>query len=194
MALALTAGCLLALAGVPAVTNASAAAPEQALSPAFRKQLRAAARQIGGFKKPFQARVWLLDMSTRLKNYVPDADRRTRLLKIVHRQARRHDLDPQLVLAVMTVESHFQRFAISSAGARGLMQIMPFWKKVIGRNRDNLFNVQTNLRYGCTILAHYLEMEDGNMTRALARYNGSLGSYRYPGLVYEALRRQWAVR
>ena len=103
-------------------------------------------------------------------------------------------LPPELVLALIQVESRFDRFAISSAGAQGLMQIMPFWLKQIGRPGDNLFKSTTNLRMGCTILRYYLDKEKGDMTRALARYNGSLGSHVYPNLVYSALRTRWAKR
>lgn len=177
----------------PRAANASAAVPNHALSTGFRHQLVAAAKHTSGFDNQFQARVWLLDMSTRLKKYVPKPARREALLKQVHTQARRAGINPQLVLAVIQVESRFKRFAISASGARGLMQIMPFWKKTVGRSRDNLFRMQTNLRYGCTILAHYLKIEHGNRVRALERYNGSLGSYSYPERVDRVLRRHWAV-
>ncbi len=177
----------------PRTAIAGAAVPEHALSARFRRQLVAAAQHASGFENQFKARVWLLDMSTRLRQYVPTPSRREALLKQVHMQARRAGINPQLVMAVIQVESRFKRFAISPSGARGLMQIMPFWKKTIGRNRDNLFQMQTNLRYGCTILAHYLKVEHGNRVRALERYNGSLGSPYYPERVDQALRRHWAV-
>jgi soluble lytic murein transglycosylase-like protein len=106
-------------------------------------------------------------------------------------EASRAKLPPELVLAVIQVESNFDRFAISEAGARGLMQVMPFWLKELGRPDDNLFDAQTNLRFGCTILRYYLDREKGNRVRALARYNGSIGSFRYPNLVFAALRDKW---
>lgn len=134
---------------------------------------------------------WLETMSRRLESRVPDGEIRRRLLGKLHEEALRADLEPELVLAVIEVESNFDRFAISSAGARGLMQVMPFWLETIGQPGDNLFRVATNLRFGCTILRHYLDVEDGNLTRALARYNGSLGQTWYPDRVYDALQQRW---
>ena len=109
----------------------------------------------------------------------------------MHYEATRADLPPELVLAVIETESNFNRWAISVVGARGLMQIMPFWLKEIGREDDNLFTVSTNLRFGCTILRHYLDREKGNISRALGRYNGSLGKVKYPNKVLDKLRRNW---
>lgn len=143
------------------------------------------------FTDRFEAEVWLLDMSQRLEKVVPDDEQRIRLLKAIHYEATRAGLPPELVLAVIQVESYFDRWAISVAGAQGLMQIMPFWLDEIGRPEDNLFHVQTNLRMGCTILKYYLDMERGDLTRALGRYNGSLGKFKYPSKVYEALRSHW---
>lgn len=143
------------------------------------------------FADRFEGQVWLMDMANRLAKRVPDPDQRVELLKLVYLEAGRADLPPELVLAVIDVESNFDRFAISSAGARGLMQVMPFWLKEIGRPNDNLFEVSTNLRFGCTILRHYLEIEKGNVQRALARYNGSLGKLWYPNRVMRALHRRW---
>jgi soluble lytic murein transglycosylase-like protein len=130
-------------------------------------------------------------MSQRLKQKLPDESRRLEWLRFIHREAARAKLPPELVLSVIQIESNFDRFAISEAGARGLMQVMPFWLKELGRADDNLFDVQTNLRFGCTILRYYLDMEKGDTVRALARYNGSLGSNRYPNLVFAALRNKW---
>ncbi len=143
----------------------------------------------------FDAEVWLVDMSQRLKNRLKyrqvEEQNLLHLLQLIHHEARRAKLSPELVLAVIQVESNFDRFAISSAGARGLMQVMPFWLKELGRPEDNLFDLQTNLRFGCTILRYYLDMEKENITRALARYNGSRGSYRYPSKVFKAQRTTW---
>lgn len=172
-----------------------AATPGQALSetadPQLKQRLIAALSEAEGFVDRFDAEVWLLDMSSRLSKRIPNERERLELLRLLHQEAVRADLPPELVLAVIQVESNFDRFAISVAGARGLMQVMPFWLEELGRPDDNLFDVQTNLRFGCTILRYYLDMENGDRTRALARYNGSLGSYRYPNLVYAALRNKW---
>ena len=109
-------------------------------------------------------------------------------------KAKRVNIEPELVLAVIDVESRFNPWAISSVGAQGLMQIMPFWLKEIGRPNDSLFDMRTNLRMGCTILSYYLKIEKGSLPRALARYNGSLGSWIYPDLVFNALRNRWYKR
>jgi soluble lytic murein transglycosylase-like protein len=143
------------------------------------------------FKDRFDAEVWMSDMSRRLESRINDPQERLTILKMVHYEATRAGLDPELVLALINVESNFDRFAISSAGARGLMQIMPFWLNEIGRPDDNLFNINTNLRFGCTILGIYLKREKGNMYQALARYNGSVGKRWYPDRVYIALSKRW---
>jgi soluble lytic murein transglycosylase-like protein len=114
------------------------------------------------------------------------------LLRSVHYEAKRAGLDPQLVLGLMQVESSFRKYAVSSAGARGYMQVMPFWVKLIGRQDDSLFDLRTNLRYGCTILRHYLDIEKGDLYRALGRYNGSLGKPEYPNMVRAAWQNQWS--
>lgn len=170
----------------------SDAQPE--VNPELRKALMAAVSQSKDFPHRFAAEVWLKDMSTRLAPQVADIERRLKLLRLVHAEATRADLSPNLVLAVIQVESSFNRYAISSAGARGLMQVMPFWKDEIGQPDDNMFHIQTNLRYGCTILKFYLQREHGNITRALARYNGSLGQTWYPARVRRALNRYWYKR
>ncbi len=144
-----------------------------------------------GFTDRFDAEVWLMDMSTRMAEQVPDPLERLEILKYVHREASRVDLQPELVLAVIHVESNFDHYAISSVGARGLMQIMPFWLREIGHPNDNLFDIQTNLRFGCTILSYYLKVEKGDLFRALGRYNGSLGKAAYPNKVFKAMSSQW---
>jgi soluble lytic murein transglycosylase-like protein len=131
---------------------------------------------------------WLLAMSDRLAPRIPDAKFRVELLKTLHYEATRAGLDPQLVLGIVFVESGFKKYAVSSAGARGLMQVMPFWIDVIGQPMDNLFHLRMNLRYGCVILRHYLDLERGDLYRALGRYNGSLGRPEYPNLVLAAWR------
>lgn len=134
---------------------------------------------------------WLRDMSARLARYVPDAGERERLLVNIQYESSRAGLDTQVVLGLIEVESAFRQYAISSVGARGLMQVMPFWKKHIGQPSHNLFDIRTNLRYGCTILRHYNNVERGNLVRALARFNGSLGSSKYPNAVLGAWRNRW---
>jgi len=130
-------------------------------------------------------------MSEKLARFVPDEVARVQILKTVHYEATRAGLDPQLVLSVIQVESAFRKYAVSRASARGFMQVMPFWTKLIGDEDDNLFHLRTNLRYGCTILRHYLDIEKGALFRALGRYNGSLGKAPYPNLVLRAWRRNW---
>ena len=140
------------------------------------------------FGDPEDGYRWLLSMSDRLAKRIPDEKFRVELLKTVHYEATRAGLDPQLVLGVLHVESGFKKYAVSKAGARGLMQVMPFWVDLIGRKDDNLFHLRTNIRYGCVILRHYLDLEKGNLYRALGRYNGSLGNPDYPNLVLAAWR------
>ena len=157
----------------------------------LRLVLQQAVKDSDSFDDRFDAEVWLVDMSNRLKKKVKKPEQRLNLLRQIHREASRAELHPELVLAVIDVESNFDRFAISSAGAQGLMQVMPFWLKEIGKPRDSLFNVRTNLRMGCTILKYYLKKEKGDLTRALARYNGSLGRYKYPNKVFKLLNKRW---
>ena len=145
------------------------------------------------FATQYEADVWLNEMSRRLQKRIPDADSRFNLLRTVHYEATRAGLDPQLVLGLVEVESGFKKYAISRAGARGYMQVMPFWTKEIGMPKDNLFHLRTNLRYGCTILRHYLDIEKGDLYRALGRYNGSLGRPEYPNLVRAAWHNNWAL-
>lgn len=134
---------------------------------------------------------WLDAMAARLSSRLADAGERRDFLKTVHYEASRAGLDPQLVLSLIEVESAFRKYAVSSAKARGYMQVMPFWVDLIGRPGDNLFHLRTNLRYGCTILRHYVDIEKGDLFRALGRYNGSLGQARYPDLVREAWQQRW---
>lgn len=143
------------------------------------------------FTSSLEADNWLNDMSRRLEKRMPDQAARLDFLKTVHYEATRAGLDPQLVLGLIQVESGFKKYAVSSAGARGYMQVMPFWVKLIGANENNLFHIRTNLRYGCTILRHYLDIEKGDLYRALGRYNGSLGRPEYPTLVVGAWRHGW---
>ena len=159
--------------------------------PELREVLRAAANESPSFTDRFHAEVWLTDMSARLAKQVADPGERIEILTLVHMEASRVELPPELILAVIEVESNFDRYAISVAGARGLMQIMPFWKEELGRPGDNLLHTDTNLRYGCTILRYYLDKENGDLRRALGRYNGSLGKRKYPNKVIDKLSRKW---
>lgn len=136
---------------------------------------------------------WLQTTSKRLERHIPDATERENFLTTVHYEATRAGLDPQMVLGVIYVESRFRKYAVSRAGARGYMQVMPFWVDLIGESQQNLFSLRTNLRYGCTILRHYLDIERGDLYRALGRYNGSLGKSRYPNAVLSAWHDGWGV-
>ena len=143
--------------------------------------------------KDLDTRAWVRAMTRRVVGRFPDEDAAREFLALVRYEAMRAGLDPHLVLAVIDVESRFRKYAVSSAGARGLMQVMPFWVRELGDSGHNLFHERTNLRYGCTILRHYLDRENGNMARALARYNGSLGQSDYSNRVLKALRDRWAL-
>lgn len=147
--------------------------------------------QADSFLDKYDAEVWLVDMSGRLERYVNNPKERLQILRQVHRLASAHEIQPSLVLAVMEVESHFDRFAVSRVGAQGVMQVMPFWKNEIGRPEDNLTDIETNITYGVTILKHYLDRENGRWPEALARYNGSYGSYRYSIKVMDAWQNRW---
>ena len=143
------------------------------------------------FASQAEGAVWLAEMSRRLMKHIPDDITRQDFLITVQYEATRAGLDPQLVLGVIQVESRFRKYAVSKAGARGYMQVMPFWTRLIGDESQNLFNLRTNLRYGCTILRHYLTIEHGDTFRALARYNGTLGKSRYPDNVLRAWSGNW---
>lgn len=160
--------------------------------PELRAALRKAIASAESFDNRFDAEVWLLDMSTRLESFMSNPAARLNFLKLVHAEATLAGLEPEFVLAVIEVESRFKRFAISPVGALGYMQVMPFWLEELDLADADLFDAQTNLRFGCTILRHYLDREKGDKTRALARYNGSLGSYRYPQKVYAAFDQRWS--
>jgi soluble lytic murein transglycosylase-like protein len=170
---------------------AGSAMAESGPDPELREALRAAANDAESFTDRFHAEVWLTDMSQRLARQVKDPEERINILKLVHMEATRADLPPELILAVIETESNFDHYAISVAGAIGLMQIMPFWLEEIGRPDDNLLHIDTNLRYGCTILKFYLDKEKGDLRRALGRYNGSLGRRKYPNKVIDKLSQKW---
>lgn len=167
----------------------------RASAPAFDSELRDFLKQTisqaNSFKDKYDAEVWLVDMSTRLSRFVKDPQKRLHLLRSVHREAKAANLKPDLVLAVIEIESRFNRFAVSRVGAQGLMQVMPFWKDEIGRPEDNLTDIETNLRYGCRILQFYIQKERGHISSALARYNGSYGKTWYPEKVMTAWQDRW---
>jgi len=133
---------------------------------------------------------WLGEMSQRLKKKIPDNQTRIEFLETTWYEAKRAGLDPAMVLGLIQVESAFRKYATSVVGARGLMQVMPFWSRIIGDNdAQKLFNMTTNLRYGCSILRMYIDMEGGNLYMALGRYNGSRGQSEYPNLVLSAWKK-----
>jgi soluble lytic murein transglycosylase-like protein len=190
-ALALAAA--IALAPTPARAGAQA---EEALAPSVVTVL---ARSISDRPVPSdyasraEVKAWLAATDSKLAPRVADARERRELLATVHYEATRAGLDPQLVLGVIHHESGFKKYAISVADARGYMQVMPFWTRLIGSTEHNLFHLRTNLRYGCVILRHYLDRESGSLFRALGRYNGSLGRSEYPQAVLAAMRRYEAA-
>ncbi len=162
-----------------------------ATDPILRERLREAMQDSTSFPDEFDAQVWLTDMAIRLGNQVADPEERVQILKRAHQEASRAELPPEMVLAVIDIESAFDAYAVSVAGAQGLMQVMPFWLDEIGQPGDRLIEINTNLRMGCTILKYYFDMESGDWTRALARYNGSLGSRKYPEKVLNRLQSRW---
>ena len=133
-------------------------------------------------------------MSQRLHQHIPDEKERLDILRLVYRESKRHGLMPELVLAVIDVESRFDPLALSSKGAMGLMQVMPFWAAELGAMVGDLFDIHTNIRFGCLILRHYLDKERGDLLPALQRYNGSLGQPTYPALIVAAFRSRWMPR
>jgi soluble lytic murein transglycosylase-like protein len=186
----------LLLAGLLACGAAAHAGnqSEEALADSVRLAL---AQAVTGARPPqpqfrdIQERIhylyWRGDMSERLKKKLPDAQMRLDLLGAVWYEATRAGLDPALVLGLIQVESAFRKYALSQVGAHGYMQVMPFWTRVIGdSDRSKLFHMQTNLRYGCSILRMYINMEGGNLFLALGRYNGSRGRPEYPNAVLRA--------
>ena len=168
---------------------------EEPLSNSVRSMLQKSIGDLGAPKLIFASQTegndWLNEMSQRLQKRLPDATYREDFLRSVHYEATRAGLDPQLVLGLIQVESGFKKYAFSSVGARGYMQVMPFWVRSIGTPEQNLFHLRLNLRYGCTILRHYIDIEHGDLYRALGRYNGSLGKPQYPNLVVGAWRKHW---
>lgn len=184
---------VIVLASFLALVSASHSASVEPPSSEAKEQLRQAISSTPSFSDRFDAEVWLVDMSSRLERHIQNPQERLAILRLVHHYATQAQISPQLVLSVIEVESRFDRFAISSAGAQGLMQVMPFWKKEIGTPQDNLTHIETNLKYGCSILSHYLKKEKGGLIQALARYNGSYNQTWYPERVLLAWEKHWFI-
>lgn len=184
--------CVLALSALAMAQESIPGDARSGADPQLRKILVDAVANANSFEDRFAAEVWLTDMSRRLARQVPNPDERLEILKIVHHEATRSDVAPELVLAVIDVESNFDRYAISSASALGLMQIMPFWVKEVGRqDKNELFDMRFNILLGCKILKYYLDLENGDLVRGLGRYNGSLGRRWYADRVIDRLRTKW---
>ena len=180
----------LALVLAAALAPAAARADRQ-MDPELRSVIAAAMKPSQCFEDRYEQAVWLAYMEPRLGRYVKDPEERGQILLHVHCEAKRVDLPPELVLAVMDVESRFNRYAVSSAGAVGLMQVMPFWPSQLGMSNSQLIRVAENVRMGTTILGYYLRKERGDYQRALQRYNGSLGRPDYSDLVLDRLVTRW---
>jgi soluble lytic murein transglycosylase-like protein len=175
----------------PVSANSPDLNQRQPINDELKTELKQAILAADSFEDRFDAEVWLTAMAHKLKRYVKNPKERLTILRKVHKEAKRAGLEPELVLAVIQIESAFDPYAISVVGAQGMMQVMPFWKKEIGRVDDNLINIDTNLRYGTTILKHYIDREKGNIATGLARYNGSYGSYKYSRKVMNAWFDRW---
>lgn len=174
------------LAGIITLGSSTLAQTEQ-VDPELRQALSQAVQNSASFVDQYEAQVWLVPRSSWLELYVEDPQERVNLLTAIHAESIRANLDPDLVMSLIEIESGFDPYAVSRSGAQGLMQVMSFWKSELGRPEDNLTDIATNLRYGCAILAYYLEMETGELEPALARYNGSHGQSWYSDRVLTAL-------
>jgi soluble lytic murein transglycosylase-like protein len=168
---------------------------EEAMSASVRASLQRALADTAvtrtAFRNMADETAWLKEMSRRLAKRMPDEAERVEFLTTLHWEASRAGVDPQLMLGLIQVESGFRKYAVSPVGARGYTQVMPFWVRTIGSPDHNLFQLRTNLRYGALILRHYIDIERGDLFRALGRYNGSLGRPEYPNLVVGAWKRHW---
>ncbi len=186
----------LLLAALLLVPSAHAGAQrEEKLSASMRASLQRSLADTAvtrtAFRDPADEAAWLKEMSRRLAKRMPDETERVEFLTTLHWEASRAGIDPQLMLGLIQVESGFRKYAVSPVGARGYTQVMPFWIKLIGSPDQDLFQLRTNLRYGAVILRHYIDIEQGDLYRALGRYNGSLGQPDYPYLVVNAWKRNW---
>jgi len=182
--------CILCLVSLAALPLGSARADRQ-MDPELRGVIAEVIAPTECFEDKYDRAVWFASMEPRLARYVQDTNERAQILHDVHCEAKRVDIPPELVLAVMDVESRFNRFAVSSAGAVGLMQVMPFWPRELGMGNEQLVRITDNVRMGTTILGYYLRKERGNYQRALQRYNGSLGRPTYSDMVIDRLVSRW---
>jgi soluble lytic murein transglycosylase-like protein len=185
----ITALSLLVLAALPW----AAARADRQMDPELRGVIAAAIEPTRCFEDKYERAVWFATMEPRLLRYVENDKDREAILHAVHCEAKRVNIPPELVLAVMDVESRFDRYAVSSAGAVGLMQVMPFWPRELGMTNDQLVRIADNVRMGTTILGFYLRKERGDYQRALQRYNGSLGRPKYSDLVIDRLATRWTI-
>ena len=189
--------CIAVLIGSAPAPAFAGAQKYETLSDSVRSSLSAAIAdgrpprvQITDIKERLAYLEWLGEMSERMKKRMPDYQSRREMLETIYYESKRAGLDPALMLGLIQVESGFHKFAISTAGARGLTQVMPFWTGLIGDgDAKKLFVMQVNIRYGCTVFRHYLDIEQGDYFRALGRYNGSLGKAEYPNMVLGAWKR-----
>ena len=181
--------CCYTLHGHADDTRSNTAKPE--IDDELRTLLKQTIAASDSFEDRFDAEVWLASKMNRMERFIKDPEERFAILRKVHSAATQAGLQPEVVLAVIEVESRFDSYAVSRVGALGIMQVMPFWKEEIGRPDDNLINLDVNLRYGCTILKYYLDKAEGRIAEALARYNGSYGQYWYPQRVMVAWERNW---
>jgi len=179
------------LAWAMAVLGPGVCRADRQMDPELRGVIAEAIEPSQCFADKYEQAVWFAYMNPRLARYVKDAEERKQILHHVHCEARRVNVPPELVLAVMDVESRFDRYAVSYAGAVGLMQVMPFWPLELGMDNEELIRIPENVRMGTTILGYYLRKERGNYTRALQRYNGSLGRPTYSDLVIDRLITRW---
>jgi soluble lytic murein transglycosylase-like protein len=185
----ITALSLLVLAALPW----AAVRADRQMDPELRGVIAAAIEPTRCFDDKYERAVWFATMEPRLLRYVENDKEREAILHAVHCEAKRVNIPPELVLAVMDVESRFDRYAVSSAGAVGLMQVMPFWPRELGMTNDQLVRIADNVRMGTTILGFYLRKERGDYQRALQRYNGSLGRPKYSDLVIDRLATRWTI-
>ena len=167
---------------------------DQQTDPALGPLLKKALASDQCFEDKYDRAVWFAAMEPRLQKILSDDTERAQILEQVHCESKRLDLPPQLVMAVIDVESRFNRWAISSAGAVGLMQVMPFWPEQLGMHKNQLVEISHNIRMGCTILKYYLNKEKGDYARALRRYNGSVGRRNYSDLVLVRLANRWQFK
>jgi len=188
---------LLALSGSGLACAASASAPSARAAqqdPELRAVVQQAIAEARCFEDQYDSAVWYTLMEPRLRRYLPNHNDRLTILRTVYCETHRANatpLPPGLVLAVLDVESHFNRWAVSSAGAVGLMQVMPFWPEQLGMQRRELVTIEANIRMGCAILRHYLQSERNDVRRALGRYNGTTLTRDYPDKVVTRWTRYW---